>query len=161
MCNQHIYCRAEILVLECWFLYLSPGGQVVVFLLTWSYGDRGPAPQLQRDGGHGGVHRRGWPSLFWDTGLQRRQPQQQLGHCRSSVDVAGFWSVVGNFNSLFPRGFLYSLSSLKSHRYSLLVAFGPFYVVGGSAEICGLVLKGMETERDKSCPWRSLLLNFK
>lgn len=93
--------RAEVLVLECWFLYHSTEGQVIVFLLTWSYGDGGHASQLQRDGG---VHRRGWPSLFWDTGLQDRQPQEQLDHCRSSVDVAGFWRVVGNFNSLKTVG---------------------------------------------------------
>lgn len=106
---------------------------MVVFLWTWSYGDGG------------GVHRRGWPPLFWDTRLQGRQPQQQLGHCRNSVDIADLWGVVGDFNSFLLRGFLPS-SSLKSHRYSLLVAFGPFFVVGGSVEICGLVLKGMETE---------------
>lgn len=91
--------------------------------------------------------------LFWATRLQSRQPQQQLSHCRNSVDITDLCRVVKNVSSLFPCEFFpYLLLSLKSQRYSLLVAFGPFFVVGGGVEICGLVLKGIETERDISCP---------
>lgn len=100
-----------------------------------------PVPQRQRD--CGGVHRWGWPSLFWDTRLQGRQSQQQLSHCRNSGGIADLWIVVGNFNSLFTCDFFsYSQSSLKFHRCRLLVAFGPFLAVSGSEEVCGLVLRG-------------------
>lgn len=78
-----------------------------------------------------------------------RQPQREPRRCRMAVDTADLWRALRNFSSLHPCDFFsYLLLSLKSHRYNLLVAFCPFSVVGGSVKTLGLVLEGIETERE-------------
>lgn len=78
-----------------------------------------------------------------------RQPQREPRRCRMAVDTADLWRALRNFSSLHPCDFFsYLLLNLKSHRYNLLVAFCAFSVVGGSVKTLGLVLEGIETERE-------------